>query len=202
MPSNAQLIEDKVLEAVGAYESGDYPTIKAAADDIDAPVQRVSRRLRGIPSAISKGGHNKRLSKPQESALCALIRCYDDLGLPMRVPMITAVANSILRRANDPTTPPAIIKPKWTHRFLDRHPEFMKKKRKPMDINRYAVQVDFHVDLVAHFIRFENAKAEYGILDDDIWNMDETSFSIGVGRAKEVITRSSNRQKRLFTPDL
>ena len=31
--------------------------------------------------------------------------------------------------------------------------------------------------------------------------MDETGFSIGVGRTKEVITRSSNRRKRLFTPD-
>ena len=31
--------------------------------------------------------------------------------------------------------------------------------------------------------------------------MDETGFSIGVSRAKEVITRSSNRRKQLFAPD-
>ena len=168
MASKAQLIEDKVLEAIDAYESGDFPSIQAAADAIDAPSQRVSRRLRGIPSEISKGGQNKRLTEPQESALCSLIKRYDDLNLPMRVPAITAAANSILRRASDPAIPPRPIKPKWTHRFLDRHPEFMKKKRKPMEINRYSVQVDFHEDLVTHFTRFENAKAEYGILDEDI----------------------------------
>lgn len=55
MPSEAQLIEDRVLKAVDAYESGIYPTIKAAADAFNAPVQRVSRRLRGIPSEISRG---------------------------------------------------------------------------------------------------------------------------------------------------
>jgi len=139
MTSEAQLIEERVLEAIDAYQSGDFSTIQAAADATSAPVQRVSRRLRGIPSAISKGGHNKRLIEPQESALCTLIKRYNDLGLPMRIPMITAVANSILRRASDPSTPPPIIKPKWAHRFLERHPEFMKKKRKPIEINRYAV---------------------------------------------------------------
>ena len=148
MASEAQLIEDKVLKAVGAYESGDYPTIKAAADDINAPVQRVSRRLRGIPSTISKGGHNIRLSETQESALYTLIKRYDDLGLPMRVPAITAAANSILRRASKLSTPPAILGPDWTRRFLVRHPKFIRKKRKPMDINRYIVQTDFHKDLV------------------------------------------------------
>ena len=201
MPSDAQLIEDKVLEAVDAYKSGNFSTIQAAADEFDAPVQRVSRRLRGIPSEISKGGHNKRLTETQESALCTLIKRYDDLGLPMRIPMITAVANSILRRASQPSSPPTILGPEWTRRFLISHPEFIRKKRKPMEVNRYIVQTDFHEDLVVHFTRFENAKAEYGILDDDIWNMDETGFSIGVGRSKDVITRASNRRKRLFTPN-
>ena len=112
MTSEAQLIEDKVLEAVDAYNSGDFSTIQAAADAVGAPVQRVSRRLRGISSAVLKGGHNKRLTEPQESALCTLIKRYDDLGLPMRIPMITAVANSILRRSSDPSTLTTIIKPK------------------------------------------------------------------------------------------
>ena len=168
MTSKAQLIEERVLEAIDTYESGDFSTIQAAADTVGAPVQRVSRTLRGIPSAISKGGHNKRLTEPQESALCALIKRYDDLGLHMRIPMVTAVASSIIRRATDPSTSSTIIKPKWAHRFLKRHPEFMKKKRKPMEINRYSVQVNFHEDLVTHFTRLENAKTEYGIVDDDI----------------------------------
>ena len=96
------MIEDKVLEAVGAYESGDFPTIQAAADEFDAPTQCVSRRLRGIPSQISKGGHNKRLTDTQESALCTLIKRYDDLGFPVRIPMVSVVANSMLRRACPP----------------------------------------------------------------------------------------------------
>jgi len=65
MASETQVIEDRVLKAIGAYESGDLSTIQAAAAAVvGAPVKCVSRRLRSIPSAISKGGHNKRLTEP------------------------------------------------------------------------------------------------------------------------------------------
>jgi len=69
MTSKAQLIEDKVLEAVGAYESGDYPTIKAAAGAF-SPQFSVSRgdfrafyhRLQKVATSKISGGilHRKK----------------------------------------------------------------------------------------------------------------------------------------------
>ena len=37
MPTNAQLIEEKVLEAIGAYEAGEFTSIRAAANAVGAP---------------------------------------------------------------------------------------------------------------------------------------------------------------------
>jgi hypothetical protein len=51
MPSEAQLIEEKVLKACDEYRRRECATITDAANAFDAPRQRVSRRLRGgIPS--------------------------------------------------------------------------------------------------------------------------------------------------------
>ncbi|EXJ92744.1 hypothetical protein A1O3_01296 [Capronia epimyces CBS 606.96] len=101
MPSNAQLIEERVLQAYNAYERDEYSNIKAAAEVFDAPYQRVRRRLQGLPGAPTRGGHNKRLSVKQESALYTLIKRYNDLGLSTREQALEAlnrqVAIKILR---------------------------------------------------------------------------------------------------------
>jgi len=192
MPTNAQLIEEKVLEAIGAYEAGEFTSIRAAANAVGAPLQRVYRRLKGIPSEIEKGGHNKRLSEAQENALYTLIQRYDDLGLSLRPQMLTKMANRVLFRACDPNNLPnplPHVSHDWTRRFLERHPEFIKKKRKPINIHRDVLEYDHYQDIIDYFRRFEKAKVTYGIHDPDIWNMDETGFSIGVGRAHLVITQ-------------
>ena len=40
-----------------------------------------------------------------------------------------------------------------------------------------------------------------GIADEDIWNMDETGFRVGVGKAHWVITVDPKRSLRLADPD-
>jgi hypothetical protein len=44
-------------------------------------------------------------------------------------------------------------------------------------------------------------KQEFGIVDTDIYNMDETGFRIGVGRRHKVITRSNNCRQYLINPN-
>src|SRR5438270_733991 len=50
--------------------------------------------------------------------------------------MLRGVANSILaRNHNEPDTPP-LIGPDWSRRFLKRHPEYVKRKSKPLAHDR------------------------------------------------------------------
>jgi hypothetical protein len=55
-------------------------------------------------------------------------------------------------------------------------------------------------DFEGHFQRFKAVVLKYGILKDDLYNIDETGFRIGVGRAYKIITRRNNK-KRLYLPD-
>jgi len=111
MTSEAQLIEDKALKVICVYQSDNFSIIRAAVDAVGALVQRVSRRLRDIPSRISKGGHNKRLTKPQELALYILIKRYDGLGLTSRIAMVTAVANLFPRLTSGLSTSSSLLEP-------------------------------------------------------------------------------------------
>jgi hypothetical protein len=38
-------------------------------------------------------------------------------------------------------------------------------------------------------VKFKAVVAEYGIVTDDIWNMDETRFQIGIGKDQMVVTK-------------
>jgi len=52
-----------------------------------------------------------------------------------------------------------------------------------------------------HFTKFKNAKDLYGILDDDMWNLDETGFQIGVGGSQKIITVDPKRKNYVLDPD-
>jgi Tc5 transposase DNA-binding domain len=110
--------------------------------------------------------------------------------------MLTRAANNALRQNYPSLTPSPTVSHNWTSRFLQRHPEFVKKKKKPLAVER--AQAHSRRTIQAHFDRFQNAVQEYGITDNDIYNFDETGFRIGVGRPHEVITRRRARNLPLY----
>jgi hypothetical protein len=50
-------------------------------------------------------------------------------------------------------------------------------------------------DIQTWFQKLERIVQEKGILDSDIYNIDETGFRIGVGRAHKVIIRLNNERQ-------
>jgi len=52
-----------------------------------------------------------------------------------------------------------------------------------------------------HFYKYERAMEACGILDVDVWNMDETGFRIGCGRAQFVVTLDPNKSLCMTDPD-
>ena len=79
----------------------------------------------------------------------------------------------------------------WSLHFLQRHhPKYIIKKRKSLSILRKLTHNK--EDIQAHFKRFRETKMKYGILKEDIYNMNETGFRIDVGRVHKVIIRKKN----------
>ena len=90
-----------------------------------------------------------------------------------------------------------VVGPKWTRRFLDRHPEYLKRKQKPLAVERK--NAHSLKDMEEYFETFRKLVEWFGLVPDDIWNMDETGFRIGCGKAQWVITNDAS--KALVMPD-
>ena len=109
--------------------------------------------------------------------------------------MVTGCANAILRRKHhltSPDTPPPIVGPAWTTRFLERYSEFHVRKQKSLDSNRK--RAHHPDDLYNWFLQYKSLRDEKGIQDGDQYNFDETGFRIGIGRDQWVVTLDPNRQ--------
>jgi hypothetical protein len=166
------------------------PYFSKAARKYGVHKDRVRRRfLEKTASLCDSGGHNKRLNDEEDRALCAYIDFADEIGLPIREKTLIVAGNSILRK-HYPNSPSV---------SNSRHPDYSKKFRKPLA----AVQKNTHdtEGLERWFRKLQTVREEYGIVDQDIHNMDETGFRIGVGRKHKVITRASSERQYLADPD-
>ena len=57
-------------------------------------------------------------------------------GLHARVPMLTSIANSLLRRANPDEQPPPHVSHMWPSRWMKAHPQYQIITGKPLAIER------------------------------------------------------------------
>ncbi|KAM4066705.1 DDE superfamily endonuclease [Hirsutella rhossiliensis] len=97
---------------------------------------------------------------------------------------VTDVANHILHQRSGQAD--LVIGSRWTSRFLKRHGYF-KKLQKKLHSERQASEDLTRVN--QYFQSLHKVIQEKGIPPEDIWNMDETGFRIGVGKDQLVVTK-------------
>jgi hypothetical protein len=83
----------------------------------------------------------------------------------------------------------------WTYRLVRRRPEIKSQLTRQRDHQR--VLCSDPAIIGPWFNLVHNVKAKYGILDEDVYNFDETGFQIGVGGSVKVVTASERRHKPL-----
>ena len=91
------------------------------------------------------------------------------------------------------------VGPNWVFHFLARNPDLYKRKQKPLAVEQS--NAEDPVALEEYFEKYQVAREDYGIVDDDVWNMDETGFHIGCGREHWVITLHAESQLRIDDSD-
>jgi Tc5 transposase DNA-binding domain len=200
MPITCQDIEERVIEACEDLEHQEIRNIAKTAREFDVPEGRLRRRFQGKAlSYIDREAHNKVLNEAAERSLCLYIDLADEIGLPIREQTLVIAANAILRNHHSGDGPPRTVSKMWLSRWLSRHPEYQRKTKKPLA----AVRKNIHNPqaIQAWFDKLLTVIRTYGIVDTDIYNMDETGFRIGVGRRHKVITRASNNRQYLADPD-
>jgi hypothetical protein len=199
-PRTDEEIENRIQEAIDALPKRKKINLTKYAADWEVPYYRLRSRMEGALSQSNNGGHNKLLNEAQELALCLTVQRLDNSGFSPTRSMLQDIANDILKQAhNDPSTPPPTVSTKWPTRFLQRHPELFIRSSKTLAVERETCTTLEVVN--THFARFEAAVAEYGVLDEDIWNMDETGFHIGVGGSQKIITTDPKRKNYILDPN-
>jgi DDE superfamily endonuclease/Tc5 transposase DNA-binding domain len=140
------------------------------------------------------------LDEAAEEAMCKYIDFADEVGIPLREKSLIIAANAILRNWHSGDGSPCTVSKMWPAHWLDRHSEYQKRSRKPLAVTRKNTHDPEGIS--RWFDKLLAVKEEYGILDDDIHNMDETGFRIGVGRKHKVITRAGNNIQYMTDPGI
>jgi hypothetical protein len=98
------------------------------------------------------------------------------------------MANQLLRVRDAPP-----VGKLWAHRFVRRQSKIRTRWSRRYDYQRAKCE-DPKV-IGEWFALVRNTKAKYGIVDDDIYNFDETGFMMGIICAGMVVTTSDGRSK-------
>ncbi|KID81257.1 transposase [Metarhizium guizhouense ARSEF 977] len=187
MSSTNLNIDLRVEEAVQYLRDNPNAKQRAVAKKFNIPRDRLRRRRSGVPPENGRHASNAWLTEPEEVALCRYIDRLDRMNLSIRKEFIKDAANLVLRERIADATPPS-VGPMWVDRFIKRH-NYSVLSQKTGDSNRQDAE---SVEKIAtYFELLHDCICDYGIVDSDIWNMDETGFRIGVGKSRMIVTKRS-----------
>jgi len=191
--------EGRVQLAINAFKKGHFGTLKAAATAYDAPYTTTRRRAHGGPSRSECEPNNRKLSSTEELSLEKWIITLDTRGFPPRVSAVRDMANLLLTartQSNLSVTPPTVGK-NWVQNFINRHDTLQSKFSRKYDYQR-AKNEDPAV-IQDWFQRVQSTIQEFGILEQDIYNFDETGFQMGVISTAKVVTSAQIRGRPTLT---
>ena len=198
MTRNYDSEEEKRLKICLAIIN-ENPRIKLAglARSNRVSYDKLRRRIRAIPDTRSKGGHNTRLTDIQDKALKRYINYLIRNGQPPVKRGLRDAANRILEAAGDTGKH---VSANWATRWLSRNIEWLKTIRaKTLAAERKVVHDK--EDFERHFYDFQYAIQDFGVSQEDVYNMDETGFRIGCLAGRVVITHATTKAVYLADPD-
>src|SRR5207302_4252005 len=89
-------VEARIQSALETLERAEKPNIAGTAHEFDVPVSRLRGRWKGRQSRDRRPPPNRRLSEPEELAVCQYLERLDRIGTSARVSMVTGCTNAIL----------------------------------------------------------------------------------------------------------
>jgi hypothetical protein len=178
-------MESRIQEALQHLENFPDAKIATVAREFGVPRTRLRNRINGVGPKKGLSAKNTRFSNEEEIALCRYIDRLDHINLAVRAEFVTDAANYILHKRFNQTNSP-IVGHNWTTRFLRRR-GYHKRLQKKLNSDR---QVSEDLNRVQqYFNKLQEIIHKEGLPPEDIWNMDETGFRIGVGKDHLIVTK-------------
>ncbi|EDN10036.1 hypothetical protein HCAG_05839 [Histoplasma mississippiense (nom. inval.)] len=189
--------EGRLLLAIQALKNDQISSIRAAAKLYDVPRSTLTHRVSGRTARVDIPQKNRKLSLTEEESLVQWILAMDERGQPPRVAAVREMANLLL--ASRGINPSPTVGECWVRNFVNRYEELKSKFSRKYDHQR-ALCEDPEV-IRGWFKLVQNTIAKYGILEEDIYNFDETGFQMGVIGTVRVVTGSERaRNPKLVQP--
>jgi hypothetical protein len=168
-----------------SYRNNPKQSVRALAAAYDVPKSTLQRRLHGIQARSETASVNRKLSPIEEQSLVQWILELDRRGFPPHIIDVRRMADALLAaRGQDP--PPPSVGKKWVSRFIQSQPELQTKWTRRFNSQRASYEDP--AIIAAWFKLVEETRQTYGVLDQDIYNFDETGFAMGVAATSKVVT--------------
>ncbi len=154
---------------------------------MEVPYGTLRDRLNGHEFQLERRHHNHRLSQTQEDYLVRLIVSRDQRGCPPQHSHVAEIANLILKA--DSSVVPEPIGQNWVTKLIARRDEVKSRFARQYYYQR-ALCEDPKI-IQKWFNDLKELRFTKGILDEDIYNFDETGFAMGRIGTTKVVSRSN-----------
>jgi DDE superfamily endonuclease/Tc5 transposase DNA-binding domain len=204
----AAATEVKIKEALQGIKDGIYKSAYDASKQLNLNNKTLNNRLtKKTKSRVEAREGQQILSKAEEQALVRWVTQITRSGHPARHPTVREMAEALRMQRHckvDNCTEAADVKldrplgQQWVNRFLKRHPELQTIPGRTIEGSR--VKESSEEKLTRWFNEFKRVIDEYKVDPKNIYNMDETGFSIGTMQASVIIINKAIRTQFQAAP--
>jgi DDE superfamily endonuclease/Tc5 transposase DNA-binding domain/helix-turn-helix, Psq domain len=189
--------ETRMLKAIDAVKSKQFDSAEAAAKHFDVPASTLRHRVNGRVSRRESRGGLQKVTPRGEEELVRWITQLTSAGYSPQYSVVRDMAESIRRQFssssgdaslffNPHDTTKGSLGKEWVSNFLQRHSELKSVVGKPIELSR--VTETTVEALTAWFEVFEREViSDEDVLLENVYNFDESGFSIGTIQATRVI---------------
>jgi hypothetical protein len=157
------------------------PSLRRAEAVYKVPKTTIRRRRDGKPSRRDCEPNSKSLTKLEEEVIVQRILDENLRGVPPSKLHVRDMADRLLRDRGVKS-----VGKNWVDRFIQRTPELRTRWSRPYDRQRALCEDPAIIE--PWFMLVQNMKAKYGIIDDDMYNFDESGFLMGKISSQLVVT--------------
>ncbi|RFU33227.1 hypothetical protein B7463_g3102, partial [Scytalidium lignicola] len=161
--------EGRIILAINAFKNKKIKSIRVAARSFDIPLSTLHKRLQGRPEAFTTYTKAFKLTQIEEESLVQWIISMGNRGMPPRPSQVQAMAYTLISKQGRYA--------ELTTKYIRKYSYQQAKCEDPKLIQQW-------------FNQFLETKLQYGILDEDIYNFDETGFAMGIIATIKVVIAS------------
>jgi len=191
----------KILEAIVAYRNREYPSIRATARAFSLSDRTFRRYLNGGVSRTTSYEFEQYLSPAEEKILFKYILRLNSLRNPISPAFTRKLAYEIRLfrpKLSTSTTPLSFPGIHFVDRLRNRYPTIKGAYTRQLEAGR--VEGTSYLVIASYFDALSTLFLEASYLPDDIYNFDESGFSLGISISIRVLTNSKKKTPRKKIP--